>query len=288
MRTTPLLLSALLATSCLFNNDRDDDGLTNAEERELGTDPKNADTDGDGLNDGLEVNTLGTDPLLIDTDGDGLQDGHEVNEYGTDPTEPDSDFDGFDDGEEIDFGSDPLDHMSYERSTDGRWPDLRDYATGEPEGWGMGQRVTDFEGTDQFGGSLTLEMFAGNVILVDFGAGWCGPCRTVARTAEAKYRGMADDGFLIIHYMTDDNTGGGGITDDNFIAEWADQYGLTFPVVRDDSLKAMQAASNGGLYQGGIPFMMLLDQDLKVVGSATGAGSESRLEAQAATLLGVN
>lgn len=43
--------------------DTDDDGLLDSEEKELGTDPKNADTDGDGYDDLLEVRTLGTDPL---------------------------------------------------------------------------------------------------------------------------------------------------------------------------------------------------------------------------------
>jgi hypothetical protein len=36
----------------------------------------NADTDGDGVNDGQEA-TDGTDPLNSDTDGDGVTDGQE-------------------------------------------------------------------------------------------------------------------------------------------------------------------------------------------------------------------
>jgi hypothetical protein len=68
------------------DDDIDGDGLTNAQELALGTDPYNPDTDGDGLADGAEVNTHGTNPLLADTDGDGLTDGQEINTYGTDPT----------------------------------------------------------------------------------------------------------------------------------------------------------------------------------------------------------
>lgn len=54
--------------------DSDNDGLTNDEERDLGTDPANPDTDGDGLLDGWEVKgfrgldmkSLGCDPRHID------------------------------------------------------------------------------------------------------------------------------------------------------------------------------------------------------------------------------
>lgn len=81
--------------------DTDGDGLTDAEEQEMGTDALSADTDGDGLNDGPEVNSYSTDPTNPDTDGDGLQDGEEVNEYRTDPTNADSDGDGLNDYEEV-------------------------------------------------------------------------------------------------------------------------------------------------------------------------------------------
>ena len=58
--------------------DSDGDGLTDEEERALGTDPLNPDTDNDGLFDREEVRVYGTDPLNPDTDGDGYLDGDEV------------------------------------------------------------------------------------------------------------------------------------------------------------------------------------------------------------------
>ena len=42
--------------------DSDEDGLTDAEERRLGTDPGKWDTDGDSITDGSEVHAFGTDP----------------------------------------------------------------------------------------------------------------------------------------------------------------------------------------------------------------------------------
>ena len=66
--------------------DPDNDGLTNLEEYQYGTDPNNPDTDGDGLSDGDEVHVYHTNPLLWDTDGDGISDGVEVR-TGSDPLE---------------------------------------------------------------------------------------------------------------------------------------------------------------------------------------------------------
>ncbi len=66
------------------SNDVDGDGLTNDQEASLATDARNPDTDADGLNDGVEVNTYHTDPLRADTDGDGQRDASEL-AAGTDP-----------------------------------------------------------------------------------------------------------------------------------------------------------------------------------------------------------
>ena len=56
--------------------DTDQDGLSDYEERRMGTRADVADTDSDGLNDGVERG-LGSDPNNVDTDRDGLTDGFE-------------------------------------------------------------------------------------------------------------------------------------------------------------------------------------------------------------------
>jgi outer membrane protein OmpA-like peptidoglycan-associated protein len=88
--------------------DTDNDGLTDDQEADIGTDPNAADTDNDGLTDGEEVNEYGTDPLVADSDDDGLDDGEEINSYNTDPLEADTDGDGLSDGEEVnEYRTDP-------------------------------------------------------------------------------------------------------------------------------------------------------------------------------------
>lgn len=70
------------------NDDRDHDGLTDAQEGVLGTNPADPDTDNDGLGDREEAQR-GTNALLPDTDGDGYLDSVEVH-GGSDPSDSQS------------------------------------------------------------------------------------------------------------------------------------------------------------------------------------------------------
>ncbi|TAL70657.1 MAG: hypothetical protein EPN82_01670 [Bacteroidetes bacterium] len=92
----------------LGETDYDGDGLTNDRERELGTDPRNPDTDGDGLKDGEEVDNYHSNPKNPDTDGDGLNDYDEPMKYKTSNLKADTDADGVNDGEELTRKIDPL------------------------------------------------------------------------------------------------------------------------------------------------------------------------------------
>jgi outer membrane protein OmpA-like peptidoglycan-associated protein len=90
--------------------DSDGDGLTDAEELALGTNPRDPDTDKDRLLDGEEVKKYKTDPLNPDSDYDGLKDGDEVYEYKTNPLDRDTDKGGVADGHEvIEDHTNPLD-----------------------------------------------------------------------------------------------------------------------------------------------------------------------------------
>jgi hypothetical protein len=72
--------------------DTDHDGLSDAQETQLGTSITSSDTDADGLFDREEVEVYKTNPLNPDTDGDGYLDGAEV-KSGYNPNGPGKLFD---------------------------------------------------------------------------------------------------------------------------------------------------------------------------------------------------
>jgi hypothetical protein len=109
--------------------DSDGDGLTDAQEAQLGSNPQSADSDADGVPDDQEAEA-GTNPNAADSDGDGLTDAEEI-EQGLNPISTDSDGDGLADDEEIEQQTDPLnpdtDQDGHEDGDDG---DPRSYDAG--------------------------------------------------------------------------------------------------------------------------------------------------------------
>lgn len=94
----------------------------------MGTDPRRADTDGDGLKDGDEFN-VGTSPWNPDCDGDGLTDGREI-DIGTDPFDADTDSDGMPDDWEVTYGFNPRLNDAFRQSDSDGLTNLREYQLG--------------------------------------------------------------------------------------------------------------------------------------------------------------
>ncbi|MCB9674845.1 MAG: TlpA family protein disulfide reductase [Alphaproteobacteria bacterium] len=228
------LLPVTLAFTVACDTDADLDGLLKSEELELGTDPKNADSDGDGIDDGDEVLA------------------------GTMPTEADSDGDGFTDGEEA-INGDALNKYHW---PDGLWADFSADADITNPGWHIGEQMPDFQAKDQFGNDVSLHQFYGMVVLLDFSAGWCGPCRQLAEDAEDHFLNKRDEGFVTIHLMIQDNQG--SEPNKRFLEDWADEYGITFPVVRQPGNDASNQLSIAGTDEGYIPFQIVLDQEMRI------------------------
>jgi hypothetical protein len=133
-----LAAPALVDFRAFSFTDLDADGLPDELEADLGVDPTNPDSDGDGVRDGdedrdgdglrnsFELLRSETNPGRVDSDDNGTFDGAEDPDTdglanlaeqaaGTDPRRADSDGDGWIDEAEISGGGDPLDPVSVPR-----------------------------------------------------------------------------------------------------------------------------------------------------------------------------
>ena len=100
------------------------------------------------------------------------------------------------------------------------------------------------------GTTLRLVDLQGKVVVMDFWATWCGPCRSALPSLEAMYRKYRDRGVVVLLINQ-------GETPEQ-ITKWASQR-YTAPILLD-------AGQVGGLYRvRGIPQMFIVNQEGKVV-----------------------
>ena len=109
----------------------------------------------------------------------------------------------------------------------------------------------DFTLTDLAGKSWRLQALHGKVVLVNFWATWCPPCRKEMPDLEALYQQFKDQGLLILAISDEDM---GKVS--TFIAE----HNTTYPILLDPGRKVNQ------LFQvEGIPKSFVYDRDGKLV-----------------------
>lgn len=214
--------------------DADGDGLSDDEERDLGTDPNASDTDGDGLSD-LDELDLGTDPTRADTDGDGWDDGEELDQH-TSPTKSD---------DHPYTGGYPIDACRHDV---------------EPTGNGVGQTARNFGLTDRHGDVVKLHDFCDRAVVLVSSASWCGPCQSEAQWLATMHDRYADQGLVVVTLLAEDS----GRNDPNAsdLTSWVNMagYGAT-PVVADPGWKVSSRFEKDGY----IPSVTLIGPGLQVL-----------------------
>jgi len=149
-----------------------------------------------------------------------------------------------------------------------------DETAAAPTGKGeTGTQVPGFELADLTGKTVSSTEFAGKVVILDFWATWCPPCRQEVPhfvQLQSKYR---DQGLMIVGLSLD----AGGAKD---VAPFAEEYNVNYLMLigADDVAKAF-----GGINS--IPTTFVIDRQGKIVKRFVGYTAPEVFEATIAPLL---
>ncbi len=132
-----------------------------------------------------------------------------------------------------------------------------------------GGEAPDFTFNTPEGKPLSLSSFKGKIVLVDFWASWCGPCRKENPNVVRMYKKYHSKGFEILGVSLDEDK-------DKWISA-IKKDGLTWNHVSDLKGWSSQACTLYGIEA--IPFAMLLDKEGKIIAkNLRGADLEKKLE----------
>lgn len=122
------------------------------------------------------------------------------------------------------------------------------------------------------GTPLRLSAYRGKVVLLDFWATWCDPCREETPHFVELQRAYADRGLEIIGISMDDTA--------EPVRDFYQQFHVNYPVVMGD-------AKTGEAYGGvlGLPIAFLLDRDGRIVVKHIGPTEAATFDREIAALL---
>jgi peroxiredoxin len=118
------------------------------------------------------------------------------------------------------------------------------------------------------GGSLRLADYRGRVVVLNFWATWCPPCREEMPAMERLYRRFEARGVVVVAISID--------ADRSLVGPFVKEHGLTFPVGLDPG---MEVAGQYGVR--GLPATFLVDAGGRLVASALGPREWDSAEAAA-------
>jgi peroxiredoxin len=128
----------------------------------------------------------------------------------------------------------------------------------------VGLLAPDFQVKNLRGGTATLSAYRGKVVLMNFWATWCGPCKAEMPSMEALYREYREAGLEILAISID--TSGAPP-----VRAYIEEFGFSFPVLLDSDYRI------NDLYRVRVvPTSLIIDRDGVVVRRLLGATDWNR------------
>lgn len=125
----------------------------------------------------------------------------------------------------------------------------------------------EFSRADLAGRKIDLKNYRGKVVLLNFFATWCAPCRVELPQFDAWQGKYGSEGLQIIAVSMDDS--------ESPVRRVVQRLHLRFPVLMGD---AQLGEAYGGVL--GLPVTFLIDRDGRVVAKFKGEGDVAALESQ--------
>ena len=120
-----------------------------------------------------------------------------------------------------------------------------------------GDAAPDFISKDVNGNTVRLSDYKGKVVLVDFWATWCPPCRELTPVLNKIYEKYNDKGFVVLALTPEENT--------NIIKSYIKENNVIYPVLITD----METTRQYGVIS--IPASFLISRDGRVAEKHLGA-----------------
>jgi peroxiredoxin len=152
-------------------------------------------------------------------------------------------------------------------------PAVQREATPQPASVKIGAPAPDFRLWNLEGQAVALSHYKGRVVMLNFWATWCGPCRVEMPAMENLYRETSRNDFEILAISTDAQ--GPSLT-----RPFRNALGLTFPILHDSDFRV-------GLMYGtrSLPMTFLVDRDgiitHRIFGARNWGGPEAKQMIQA-------
>lgn len=89
----------------------------------------------------------------------------------------------------------------------------------------IGKQVPDFKLKDINGRDTAFYSYKGKVILLNFWATWCGPCKAEMPSLNNLYKSLKDKGFIVVGVSVD--------TSEKPVRTFINDNGITFPALMD-------------------------------------------------------
>jgi thiol-disulfide isomerase/thioredoxin len=126
---------------------------------------------------------------------------------------------------------------------------------------------------DMNGADVKLASFKGKVILLNFWATWCGPCKAEIPSLVELQHQYADD-LVILGFSVDDTV--------DKMKPYAAQYGINYPLLVGNGREDVQEAF-GPLF--GIPVSVIIDREGKIAKKHSGIATKAQFEREIKALL---